>query len=501
MADSELSRKEKYRQETKADRRTRFKERRRLKAESKLVGFRQSTHYIDSELTCDSIYYVDPQSPKLRKVHPYFFTWITHAKERWYNRTIADVFQYEFRRSILKQNFEDIIRNGLVRINGQCVDKDYIIQNGDKLEHYTHRHEVPVINQKINILINNDDYLVIDKPCSIPVHPCGKYRFNTVLAILHYEYQLSNLRTVHRLDRMTSGILIMAKSAAKARAIDFNADRTSANGVDKLYLCRVRGEFPYANQIVRVDQPIETFSFQLGLTRIGGNKQCQTLFRRVTVEELQQQKEQHGKYIFNLNSDNSEAIIDDSLHKYADQDSTRTSLVLCRPLSGRMHQIRVHLQYLGFPIVNDPLYNAPHIWGSSNGQYAQYEHSNDYVVETFIKLHSCEYWLLNDVENEDEAMNSNGKRAIEEVQEQNTDDTKRVKTEECTATAAAAAVTTIDVNDDSAVKNYIKEHCFECLNRFREPTADQLVMFLHALQYRISDDVTFTSSLPDWVEI
>ena len=170
MADSELSRKEKYRQETKADRRIRFKERRRLKAESKLVGFRQSTHYIDSELTCDSIYYVDPQSPKLRKVHPYFFTWITHAKERWYNRTIADVFQYEFRRSILKQNFEDIIRNGLVRINGQCIDKDYIIQNGDKLEHYTHRHEVPVINQKINILINNDDYLVIDKPCSIPVH-------------------------------------------------------------------------------------------------------------------------------------------------------------------------------------------------------------------------------------------------------------------------------------------------------------------------------------------
>ncbi|CAF4313998.1 unnamed protein product, partial [Adineta steineri] len=73
--------------------------------------------------------------------------------------------------------------------------------------------------------INDDDYLVIDKPCSMPVHPCGKYRFNTVLAILHYEYQLSNLRTVHRLDRMTSGILIMAKTAAKARAIDFNADR------------------------------------------------------------------------------------------------------------------------------------------------------------------------------------------------------------------------------------------------------------------------------------
>ncbi|CAF4147615.1 unnamed protein product, partial [Rotaria sordida] len=291
MTDKEPSKKEKFRQETKEERRIKFKERRRKKAESKLVGFRQSTNYIDSTLTNESIYYIDLQSPKLRKVYPYFFTWITYAKERWYGRTIEDVFQHEFRRAILKQNFNDIIRNGLVRINGQCIEKNYIIKNGDKLEHFTHRHEVPVINQKFNILINNEDYLVIDKPCSIPVHPCGKYRFNTVLAILHYEYQLSNLRTVHRLDRMTSGILIMAKSAEKARAINFNADRLSTNGVDKLYLCRVRGEFPYINQIVRVDQPIETFSFQLGLTKIGGNKQCQTLFRHVTYEELKQQQE------------------------------------------------------------------------------------------------------------------------------------------------------------------------------------------------------------------
>ena len=312
------------------------------------------------------------------------------------------------------------------------------------------------------------------------------------MAILHYEYQLSNLRTVHRLDRMTSGVLIMAKSAVKARAIDFNADRSSANGVDKLYLCRVRGEFPYENQIVRVDQPIETFSFQLGLTKIGGTKQCQTLFRRVTYEELKEQIEQHGKFLFDLNQNNAEVIPDPSLYKYTDQDQTKTSLVLCRPLSGRMHQIRVHLQYLGFPIVNDPLYNAPDIWGTSNGQYGQYEHSNEHVIETFIRRHSCEYWLLNDLDNDDESVNSNGKRVIEEKElEQNNEDTKRMKIEE---------PTTIDVNDDQAVKTYIKEHCFECLNRFREPSPDDLVMFLHALQYKVSDVTTFTSSLPEWTQ-
>jgi hypothetical protein len=284
----------------------------------------------------------------------------------------------------------------------------------------------------------------------------------------------------------------MAKSAAKARAIDFNADRSSANGIDKLYLCRVRGEFPYQNQIVQVDKPIETFSFQLGLTKIGGNKQCQTLFRHVTFEELKQQQETLGKFIFDLNNDTQPVAIDESLFKYSDQDSTKTSLVLCRPLSGRMHQIRVHLQYLGFPIVNDPLYNAPDIWGPSNGQYGQYEHSNEYVIETFIKRHSCEYWLMNDVENEDETINLNGKRVMENTEEELTDDTKRMKTDE---------KLTIDVNDDEAVKNYIKEHCFECLNRFREPSPDDLVMFLHALQYKISDVTTFTSSLPEWAQI
>ena len=311
-----------------------------------------------------------------------------------------------------------------------------------------------------------------------------------MLAILHYEYKLSNLRTVHRLDRMTSGILIMTKSAAKARAIDFNADRSSANSVDKLYLCRVRGEFPYHDRAVRVDQPLETFSFQLGLTKIGGSKQCQTYFRRVTLEELKAQKQQNGKYHLDCHQ---EITIDESLYKYEDQDNNKTSLVLCRPMSGRMHQIRVHLQYLGFPIVNDPLYNAPEIWGKSNAQYGYYEKSNEFVIETFIKRHSCEYWLLNDIDNDDEPVNLNGKRPLDETEDlSESDDVKRLKTDEPES---------IDVNDNQAVKDYIKNHCFECLNRFREPSAEQLVMYLHALQYKISNEITFTSQLPEWVEI
>ncbi|CAF0863097.1 unnamed protein product [Didymodactylos carnosus] len=482
----------KYVKPTKAERRSRMKQRRLQRSELKPVGFRKSSENIDNKnnnLNSTSIYFFENG---LRKVFPYYFTWSTYAKQRWYGRTIEDIFTHEFRRSINKQNFEDLIHNGLIRINNKNVDKNYIMKNGDRLEHLTHRHEVPVIHQDISILCDNKDYLVIDKPCSIPVHPCGKYRYNTILAILAYDYNYNNLRTIHRLDRMTSGILIMTKSAQKARAVDFN-DRSSSS-IEKLYLCRVRGIFPY-EKIICVNKPLETISFQLGLCKIGGDKECKTLFQRITYDELLIMKD---KFIFDNSSDQVE-LIDQTINKYLDQSSTATSLVLCRPLSGRMHQIRVHLQYLGFPIVNDPLYNAPDIWGPSNGQYANYEHSNEHVIGLFINRHSCENWLMNEIEdnemmlsNQNEEMNKNEKTNNKRVQceDENNKNVKKPKYK-----------SEIDVNDENSIKNYITQHCYECQNNFREPTPSDLLMYLHSIQYKLNEENTFTSNIPEWAKI
>ena len=60
------------------------------------------------------------------------------------------------------------------------------------------RHEVPVSSEEIKIISKNDDLVVVNKPPSIPVHPCGRYRHNTVVFILAKEYGLKNLRTIHR---------------------------------------------------------------------------------------------------------------------------------------------------------------------------------------------------------------------------------------------------------------------------------------------------------------
>lgn len=57
------------------------------------------------------------------------------------------------------------------------------------------RHELPVTGEKINIIADTDDYVVINKPSSIPVHPCGRYRHNTITFILGREHKMENLRS------------------------------------------------------------------------------------------------------------------------------------------------------------------------------------------------------------------------------------------------------------------------------------------------------------------
>ena len=75
----------------------------------------------------------------------------------------------------------------------------------------------------------------------LQVHPCGRYRHNTVVFILAKEYNLKNLRTIHRLDRLTSGLLMFGRNPRKARDME---QQIRNRQVLKEYVCRVEGEFP-----------------------------------------------------------------------------------------------------------------------------------------------------------------------------------------------------------------------------------------------------------------
>lgn len=100
------------------------------------------------------------------------------------------------------------------------ANHSYPLQNNDFLRNTVHRHEPPVTAQPIRILAEDEEVVVVDKPSSLPVHPCGRFRHNTVIFILGKEHGLRELHTLHRLDRMTSGVLMFAKTAAVSKRID-----------------------------------------------------------------------------------------------------------------------------------------------------------------------------------------------------------------------------------------------------------------------------------------
>ncbi|XP_003748437.2 RNA pseudouridylate synthase domain-containing protein 2 [Galendromus occidentalis] len=285
----------------------------------------------------------------LRKVYPYTFQFKVHAKGRWFGRTLLDVFLNEFTTQS-EEYYLGAIKRGCIKVHGEHVDLTYRLKPNDFLTNEIHRHEVPVIGCPIKIIHEDENMLVLDKPPSIPVHPCSRYRLNTVLKILSREHGIRNLHTLHRLDRLTSGVLMFAKNIERSHYMDrlFCTRRLT-----KEYLCRVRGEFP-DGQVV-VNKPIKIFSFKIGVSGVGeGGRDSTTIFEKLSF---------NGK----------------------------SSVVLARPKEGRMHQIRVHLQYLGHPIVRDPLYNDE-AFGPNRAKGGLTERTPDQVVALLLKNHILEKW-------------------------------------------------------------------------------------------------------------
>ncbi|KAI9100447.1 pseudouridine synthase [Phlyctochytrium arcticum] len=255
----------------------------------------------------------------LRKVRPYPFLYQTYAKGRWQGMTILELFLKEFRDQTT-QYYAQAIENGKIQINGQAVPPSQIIRNGDIISHAIHRHEPPVTaNPPLTLVETSPTLLVINKPASVPIHPTGRYTHNCVLHILRKEFNWDaqgQLYPVNRLDRLTSGLCLVALTKERSTELML---MFQTRAVKKTYVCRVRGEFPEGE--ITCTEPIATVSHTLGLNQVDHEKgkPCTTVFRRLSYNGI-------------------------------------TSVVQCEPLTGRTHQIRVHLQHLGHPIANDPLY-------------------------------------------------------------------------------------------------------------------------------------------------
>ncbi|RZF46026.1 hypothetical protein LSTR_LSTR004739 [Laodelphax striatellus] len=416
----------------------------------------------------------------LRKVYPYYFTFTTFTKGRWVGEKILDVFAREFRAHPAEE-YERCIRTGSLTVNYEKVDVDYRLKHNDLLANVVHRHEVPVTADPIAIIHMDEDVVVVNKPASIPVHPCGRYRHNTVVFILAKEYQLRNLRTIHRLDRLTSGLLLFGRTPKKARQME---QQIRNRQVQKEYVCRVEGEFP--DEVVKISEPIEVVSYKIGVCKVSPKgKECSSTF-----------------------------------HKLGYNPESNTSVVLCLPHSGRMHQIRVHLQYLGYPVVNDPLYNHT-VFGPEKGKGGRIGKTDEELIRDLISIHNAENWLGMDGDSElsmfkplfddEDKVPSREPSPCENggspVQLQPPPPAPCPAAPLQLAAVASTKVTVATQTGHEAPDLVFKPermstdpHCYECKVKYRDPKPRDLVMYLHAWKYR-GPGWSYETELPEWARV
>jgi tRNA pseudouridine synthase 9 len=189
--------------------------------------------------------------------------------------------------------------------------------------------------------------IVISKPSGVPVHPAGRYNFNSVVEIMRAERGHGfNPLPCNRLDRLTSGVMFIGKNAKAAEKLSM---QITARTVRKEYLARVKGKFPDGEVVC--DMPILQISPKLGLNRVRANgKAARTVFKKLAYYPPELEKQSHPE---ESNSDRSQ--------------KEGYSIVRCLPVTGRTHQLRVHLQFLGHPIANDPIYCNQRVWGTRLG--------------------------------------------------------------------------------------------------------------------------------------
>ncbi|XP_056151360.1 RNA pseudouridylate synthase domain-containing protein 2 [Lampris incognitus] len=418
----------------------------------------------------------------LRKVRPYFFDFKGYCKGRWIGKTLLEVFKSEFRAESIDY-YQSAVKEGRIRLNEAPVEDltSVTLRNNDLMRNTVHRHEPPVVGTPIEVLVDDGEVLVVDKPASIPVHPCGRFRHNTVIFILGKERGISGLHTIHRLDRLTSGVLLFARTLEMSKKLDqLVRDRK----LEKEYVCRVDGEFPEGELVC--EEPILVVSFKVGLCRVDPKgKECRTVFQRLSY-------------------------------------NGSTSVVRCLPLTGRTHQIRVHLQYLGFPILNDPIYRSS-AWGPHRGKGGLVGKSDEEVLKALVEEHrSKESLHLLDIPEDglcgaSKKSNAQGQQDIKfgssnsllnEVS-QDTSSTEIDPTANLNSglpTESQCVVPTeLHQNQKGATKSQhtsqgTRDHlCSECKLVRPDPTEKELVMYLHALRYK-GPDFEYSTRLPDWAK-
>jgi 23S rRNA pseudouridine955/2504/2580 synthase len=241
-----------------------------------------------------------------------------------------DNFLFKLLKGVPKSHIYQLLRSGQVRVNSKRIDACYRLQYGDKVRippvsrpKKGESRKVGNLSERFDILYQDESLLVINKPAGIAVHGGSGISHGVIerLRIQHPDWKF--LELVHRLDRETSGVLLLAR---KRQAL-LDLHRQIREGtVQKHYQVLVRGK--WRNPVQNVRLPLSKY-----LTA-GGERRVAIAAGRGGKDKVQQ-----AHTLFTL--------------RKAWEDF---SLLEAELKTGRTHQIRVHLAHLGFPIVGDDKY-------------------------------------------------------------------------------------------------------------------------------------------------
>src|SRR6059058_355951 len=225
-----------------------------------------------------------------------------------------------------RSRLQHLIRTGFVRLNEQTTRPRQIVRSGDKInliEPPLEKIETLPEPIPLNVLFEDDDLIVINKPAGLTVHPGAGQREHTLVnALLSHCATLSGIGgkerpgIVHRLDKETSGCLVVAKNDATHRDL---SRQFAARTVEKIYLALVAG---------KLRKPAGVIEGKIGRHPVYRKRMSATTLRgRAARTEYR--------------------VI---------RSGDQASLIECLLHSGRTHQIRVHLHHLGHPVLGDKIY-------------------------------------------------------------------------------------------------------------------------------------------------
>jgi 23S rRNA pseudouridine1911/1915/1917 synthase len=261
---------------------------------------------------------------------------ITLEVERQHSGSRLDRFLAATLADFSRARLQTLIRDGFVKLNGKIPRPRDAVRTGDTIE--LEEPEVEKVEAQpeqiaLEILFEDDDLLVLNKPAGLVMHPgAGHQQHTLVNALLAHCKNLSGIGgkerpgIVHRLDKETSGCLVVAKNDATHRDL---SRQFAARTMTKIYLALVAGTL--RKSIGVIDKAIARHPVQ---------RQRMSIARR-------QGRSAKTEYRV-LRSGNDMSLLECTLH------------------SGRTHQIRVHLHDLGHPVLGDKLYG-----GKRAGDYAR----------------------------------------------------------------------------------------------------------------------------------